>query len=410
MLIATSEWAFSRRVLPAGIEAHGERSAAGRSRRPVRGSVGGDEVRAITVRRATVAAIAWALAAPAAAPADRWVIEGRGFGHGVGLSQYGAYGFAKHGKRYERILGHYFRGTEIERARERGVKVLLATQVGEIAFSGADRACGRKLRERKRYRFAAMGNRVALRSGSGARLADCGGKGSAGGDGAVVVGSEAAYRGRLVARNRSGSLDAINAVGIDAYVRGVVANEMPSSWPAEALRAQAVVARSYALASRVKGRGFDLYDDTRSQVYGGKTSETKATDRAVKATRREVVEHRGKVATTFYFSTSGGETENVEYGFPGARPSGYLKSVKDPYDDLSPYHRWHEKLSEAKLEEKLGGLVEGNLRAIEITKRGASPRIVKARVVGSRGSEKVTGPSLQYRLGLKSTWARFKQK
>ena len=81
------------------------------------------------------------------------------------------------------------------------------------------------------------------------------------------------YRGKLIARNVGGSLYAINKVGIEAYVRGVIANESPASWPAAALRAQAVAARSYALATRVNGDGYDLYDDTRSQVYNGASSE-----------------------------------------------------------------------------------------------------------------------------------------
>jgi stage II sporulation protein D len=200
----------------------------------------------------------------------------------------------------------------------------------------------------------------------------------------------------------------INSVGAEGYVKGVVANEMPSSWHQQALRAQAVVARSYGLATTRAG-AFDHYDDTRSQVYGGRTSETKATNRAVKRTKRKVVKYGGRVATTYYFSTSGGQTENSEFGFGAGSPSPYLKSVNDPYDDISPVHRWRVTYSNSAMESRLKSLFQGNLRRIEILDTGRSPRIVRARVVGSSGSSTVSGDTLRNRLGLRSTWAKFKR-
>jgi stage II sporulation protein D len=167
-----------------------------------------------------------------------------------------------------------------------------------------------------------------------------------------------------------------------------------------------VAARSYGLATLRSGP-FDHYDDTRSQVYGGKGSETRATNRAVAATRHEVVKHNGRIATTYFFSTSGGRTENAEFGFVGSSPSPYLKSVNDPYDKLSPQHRWRVRLSNSQMEARLSGLFAGNLRRLDVTKRGRSPRIVRVRVVGSNGSTKITGPALQARLGTRSTWMRF---
>ena len=107
-----------------------------------------------------------------------------------------------------------------------------------------------------------------------------------GGDALRVVG-KGAYRGSLIVVPRdSGGLYAINSVPLEAYLRGVVPNEMPADWPAEALRAQAVAARSYALAT-ADGGLWDQYDDTRSQVYGGISSETQATNQAVEATARQ---------------------------------------------------------------------------------------------------------------------------
>jgi stage II sporulation protein D len=219
---------------------------------------------------------------------------------------------------------------------------------------------------------------------------------------------EGIYRGALVVTPRSaGGLYVINAVGLEGYVKGVVPNEMPSEWPADALRAQAVAARSYGLATGATGVPFDQFDDTRSQVYGGIGSETAATNQAVDATAGRVVKYHGKVATTYYFSTSGGRTENVEFGFVGSDPEPYLKSVEDPFEDAAPYHRWKETFTQSEMEAKLGSLVQGSLRSIEVTKRGRSPRIVSARVVGSAGTTEVSGPTLEARLGLRSTWAYF---
>ena len=125
--------------------------------------------------------------------------------------------------------------------------------------------------------------------------------------------------------------------------------ESPASWPIEALKAQAVAARSYAISTPVGGGGFDQYDDTRSQVYGGASAETAKTNQAVDATRLQVVLYKGKVAQTFFFSTSGGHTENNEFSSLGfGQPAvPYLRGVDDPYeaDAGSPYEHWKRKYS-----------------------------------------------------------------
>jgi SpoIID/LytB domain protein len=362
------------------------------------------------LKRLVLAGLACALLTPAAAPAaDTFVIKGRGFGHGIGMSQYGAYGFAKHGHDYERILGHYYKGTRVDQVGAERVRVLVGGG-RRIVFSDASQACGQSLEESRSYAFERRGGGVALTSAGGNRIADCGRTGGARGGGSVVYAARGEYRGELIAVPAGGRLNAVNRVTIDDYVKGVVPNEVPASWPQDALRAQAVAARSYALATTVDGDGFDLYDDTRSQVYGGKSSELPATNTAVNASAGEVVMDGERIAVTFFFSTSGGMTEDVEHGFPGAEPRSYLKSVRDPYDDASPYHRWKLKLSRAEMESRLGSLVSGRLRGIDVVKTGASPRIVQARVEGSAGSEKVSGQALQSALGLRSTWARFKKR
>ncbi len=353
---------------------------------------------------------ALALVAPASADAVRFEIRGAGWGHGVGMSQWGARGYAKHGRGHKRILDHYYRHTRVGSAKPSRVRVLLKSGSGAVRFSGATGACGHDLDSGRTYRADREGSGVQLRTAGGERIAGCGRELEARGGKAIELEGKGTYRGDLVVRARSGGgLNAINAVDMEAYVRGVVPNEMPSDWPANALRAQAVAARSYALASRVEGDGFDQYDDTRSQVYGGKSSETKATDSAVRSTERQVVRHGSEVAATYFFSTSGGRTESSRYGFEGGDSRPYLRSVKDPYDDASPYHRWKVRYTLDEMEHRLGGLVDGRLRGIDVTKRGDSPRIVRARVEASGGSENVSGSTLQSRLDLRSTWAHFRK-
>jgi stage II sporulation protein D len=347
-----------------------------------------------------------AFANPASADAS-WVAQGKGWGHGVGMSQYGAQGFAQNGRNYRRILGHYYRDTRIGEVKPRSVRVLLST-ASLVGFTGARRACGSRVNPQRSYSFAG-GRRVSLLNARGKRLRVCGGQARARGPGGVRILGHGSYRGALVAQAGGSSLMVINAVPLEAYVKGVVPNEVPASWHRQALRAQAVAARSYGIATS-RGGAFDHYADTRSQVYRGRSSETGRTNRAVDDTRRQVVRHGGGVAVTYYFSTSGGKTENVEHGFSGGSPSPYLRSVDDPFDNISPVHSWRVTFSDRAMESRLSGLFRGNLRRIRVLETGGSPRIVRARVVGSQGSSVVSGATLRSRLDLRSTWVRFQRR
>ena len=115
---------------------------------------------------------------------------------------------------------------------------------------------------------------------------------------------------------------------------------MPHRWSIAALEAQAVAARSYALATLKPGKKFDLFSDTRSQVYGGIAYETPKTNLAVSRTAGQVLTWNGHVATTFFFSTSGGRTADVREVWPKLGDVPYLRSVPDPYDSRSPHHAW----------------------------------------------------------------------
>jgi len=285
-----------------------------------------------TIRRRAGAAIATSFvalalgAAPAAASTSMLVIEGAGDGHGVGMSQDGALGYAQHGWSAAEILAHYYTGTALGQApADFVVKVLEGTR---------------------------------------------------------VVG-----------------------VPLERYVRGVVSAEMPSGWPLAALEAQAIASRTYALTSDAGGSRFDVYSDTRSQVYLGVAAETAATNAAVAGTAGQVVTYDGKPATTYYFASSGGMTENIENSFIGAQPEPWLKSVPDAYETKSS--DWRLRMSFASAAARLSGLVRGSFRGIEVLTRGVSPRIVAAEVLGSRGDTAVSGPELETRLGLDSAWAYF---
>jgi stage II sporulation protein D len=202
-------------------------------------------------------------------------------------------------------------------------------------------------------------------------------------------------------------INAINAVALESYIRGVVPSEMPASWAPEALKTQAVAARTYALTTGKSGAGFDQYATTASQVYRGMAAEQASSDAAIAATAGQVVTYNGSPVVTYFFSTSGGQTENVEFSFVGAQANPWLRSVKDEYDSISPRHTWRFKWTKKTAAAKLKAYTRGTFRGIKVTRRGASPRIVSAQVLGSRGRVDVSGPTLRRVLGLYDTWAKF---
>src|SRR3954453_19969638 len=286
----------------------------------------------------------------AAGAAVRQIIRGAGFGHGIGMSQYGAYGFAKHGYDYKQILAHYYQGTDLSKAGSADIRVLLQTGSRTATFSGATDGGGHKLNPSKTYRVKLSGlSRVVLLYPKGKQLGHF--------DHPLDITSSAVPL-RLNGRAMNGvsgghyhgsleflpspfsGLAVVNVASLDDYVKGVVPGEMPSSWAPAALEAQAVAARSYALATDAGGPVFDQYPDTRSQVYKGADGEMPSSNAAVDSTAGQVLRYQGRIVTAYFFSTSGGQTEDVENVFYGATPEPYLKGVKDPYDNISPKHRW----------------------------------------------------------------------
>ncbi len=299
------------------------------ARAPVRGAGVLAGILAGLTLSASLATSAYAATAPAArvAPAQTLVIAGAGDGHGVGMSQDGALGYAEHGYSDQAILAHYYTGTAIGQAPPNSIV-------------------------------------------------------------RVLVGSK------------------VQSVPIERYVRGVVSAEMPSSWPLAALEAQAIASRTYALTARAGGSRFDVYSDTRSQVYLGGAAETAQTNAAVVATAGQIVTYAGKPAITYFYASSGGMTEDVQNAWPGSEPEPWLQGVPDTYD-VGPQFEWHLSMSFATAAARLRGLVKGSLRGIEVLTRGVSPRILTASVLGSAGNTPVSGDELAARLGLQDTWAYF---
>jgi stage II sporulation protein D len=354
-----------------------------------------------------VAALAAALVLAAPAVADgTFQIDGGGFGHGIGMSQYGAYGYAQHGKSYRFILGHYYQHTKLRMANPKQIiRVLLAT--GSASFSGATYAPHKRLNPNRTYSVQANADRtLALRDWKGRKVGTFNAPLSVGGPGPLLLAGQGSYRGWLEFRpdGAGAGVQTVDALHLEDYVRGVVSYEMPSSWAPEALKTQAVAARTYAITSTVEGNGFQLYRDTRSQMYGGVAAETPSTDAAVAATRGQVVTYHGKPAITYFSSSSGGHTENVEDAWPGSAPKPWLKGVSDPYDGAAhnPKHRWSVKLTIPSAQGKLGSLVKGGLVGIVVSKHGVSRRIVSAQVLGTRGRAPVSGPQLEGIFGLPS--------
>jgi stage II sporulation protein D len=324
-------------------------------------------------------------------------LSGHGWGHGLGLSQWGAYGYAKHGWTYDQILAHYYTGTSLGPAPVSTVRVLLA-QKKKVTLAAADAWAVTD----------SAGTKVALDAGTlslGPKLAVTDhpelqppytftGKQPLSVDGKQ-------YRGRLLVSTDGKKLEVVDIVALENYLKGVVPAEMPSAWPAEALKAQAVAARSYALANRHKGQGFDLYSDTRDQVYGGVAAESPSASAAIAATKGQVVVWNGKVADTLFFSTSGGRTNSALDATGTAVP--YLVSVADPYDTLSPYHDWGPVLFDGAAVAKQLKLPPPIASLTTIT--GTAGRTKSVTAVGANDTQAtVTGARFRELLGLRSTW------
>ena len=347
------------------------------------------------------------------------VVTGRGWGHGLGMSQWGARGYALHGWSYQRILAHYYPGTVLGRVGQPRVRVLLL-QGDRIVTIGCPSAM--KVSDSTGiYRQLAAGTygvssklvfpvrRVTVRDGRQAKpvvhtlgrqlsppvVVQCPH------DPLLLDGR--AYHGDLVLRRSGSTLSVVSSLPLEAYVRDVVGAEMPNGWSPAALEAQAVAARSYAVAELRPGEPFDLYPDDRNQTYGGVRAESPSTDAAVAKTSGQVLMWDGRVATTYYSTSSGGRTADIRDLDPGAAPVPYLRPVPDPYDAASPHHVWQPvSFTPEELGARLGA--GGAVSSVRIV-RGPGGRATEVDVGLVSGSvEQLTGKRVAQALRLRSTW------
>jgi SpoIID/LytB domain protein len=419
---------------------------------------------------AAIGTVAGVLGVPssAAAGADReiypvpangvYALRGHGYGHGHGMSQFGAYGAALKGLTYEQILAFYYpTATLTGRSLSRRVRVLLhdtsssrlvvdpngrkltaSTTVDGVedcvlptTFDGGETTV-------TRYRVAVVstdaGERLKLQSSTDgttwSRLPGkaCGAAWAAPLDGDIRLegatltrlvrpgGGTTRYRGALVAAFTGSRIFVVNNVLLESYLRSVVPSEMPSSWAPAALQAQTVAARTYAsygIAHPKNKPYYDVYDDTRDQMYTGVGSEIESTDAAVLATQDvdkglafRLEDADGHPAFTQFSSSSGGWT--VSGG------QSYLPAKADPYDGVpklswSP-HSWRTTLSASGIESAYGGQL-GRLRSVEITGRDGhgdwGGRVTSVTLHGSAGDVDVSGSTFRYTFGLRSEWFRI---
>jgi stage II sporulation protein D len=348
------------------------------------------------------------VAAPSASATPVFYIWGHGWGHGIGMPQWGAYGYALHGKSYTWILDHYYTGTEPGVASKTRIRVLLDVGRSRVTVSSpsawkVEDGRGRSWQlpagsrtVRTDLKVWAEGKRRSLTAPvTFTRL-----------NGGPLTADGRAYRGSIVLRKPGSTLWLLNHLGLQPYLFGVVPWEMPASWHPEALKVQAVAARSYGLANVTTGAHFDVYDDTRDQVYGGVGAEEPTTNAAVRATANEVRTYNGALATTYFYSSSGGWTAANEDVW-GYSPVPYLRSVRDRWDTISPHHNWGPtRYSRASLDAKLGGYVAGTLRDI-VVDVNASRRADSIAIRGSGGNTSMAGWEVRQVAGLKSTWFRI---
>lgn len=357
-----------------------------------------------------------------AVPADGSLrLTGRGFGHGRGMSQYGARGAARKGLTHRQILSFYYPGTTLGSSggkirvlitadTDNDVRVVPASglRVREVA-SGASYALPVSVRTSS-WRLRTLSGRTTLEYYAGAWRAYRPGGRQLSGDaefyrsGTVTLrvgGSTRVYRGAL----RLSSSDTVNVLNLDDYVRGVVPAEMPTSWEAAAVRAQAVAARTYAAFDRAahRTRNYQTCDTTSCQVYGGVASEDSRGTAAVTATANQVLTYGGKPAFTQFGSSSGGWT------VAGNMP--YQVARADPYDDYAgnPVHAWTDTLTRAAVQRAWPSL--GTLKRVVVTRRDGRGewygRVEQLVLDGSKADVTVSGSTFRSTFGLRSAWFRF---
>jgi stage II sporulation protein D len=333
----------------------------------------------------------YAATCPPAAPAGSVRFCGHGWGHGVGLGQWGAKGMALAGLNYRFIDQHFYTGTTWASLDTRNtpihVAVLWGTSTYRVVPSGpAQLTAGTRVTNiaaGQTVSFSAAGGLQKIVPTSAAtRLTVYG-----------PSGRYHAYRGSIVAQPSGGLLYVINVLPIEDYLRGL--GEVPSSWPLEAIKAQIVAARCYALTHMGSTALYDVDDTTQFQVYRGIDSESGSQNAAVDQTAGQVLMYGGRVIEAFFSASDGGHTANVSDVFGGSLATyPYLKGVIDPWDVVAPRHTWYTAVySYATLERVYFTSADiatyGHLVGLDLRDRDASDRLNTVGLIGSRGVKRI---------------------
>ena len=323
-----------------------------------------------------------------------FLLSGHGWGHGVGMGQWGAEGYALHGITYDAILAAYYPGTVLSQTTARRIRVLLADGETSLVVS-SDQPIAVVDGTGATYALPAGDTMLTTTLPYPAPLTLSPAPGAT-----LALGN--AYRGKLAISLVNGKLRAVNVVGLQQYLDGVVPAEMPSTWLPDALEAQAVASRSYALAARKPGAAYDVAAS--SQSYLGVAIESPQGDAAVNATNGQVLTYDGKVASTVYSSSTGGWTQSASDAWGGG--AAYLVSAKDPYDTISPYHSWGPVPVTGK---DLAAALALSGKPVDATvTRNASKRVTEVNVTtlahGIESPATTPGDAVTSALKLRSTW------
>ncbi len=210
------------------------------------------------------------------------------------------------------------------------------------------------------------------------------------------------YAGRLNIFIDDKDISVVNTIGVEKYLSSVVGSEMPTKWPMEALEAQAIASRTYALKQKGKSL-YDIDSTNKNQVYNGLESSTYKTTKAVRATKSLVLVYKNKLINALFHSSSAGMTENSQDVWKNQYP--YLSSVKD-FDKNNPKLRWQKRFSSEELQKLFPRI--GVIKQIEILNITNTGRVKNVKILGDYGAAKISGLDIRKKMNLKSTLVRFK--
>jgi stage II sporulation protein D len=379
-----------------------------------------------------------------------FLFQGRGNGHGLGMSQWGARGRAESGQKYRDILAAYYQGTRLDTKDTSGsVRISLTHGALDLA-----RPWARLFGPFPEIAGPVTVDGAALQVGAGAVLAFAAnssgqstvfvqtadgaqsspvvlsapitvhGQGPAGIRTNLAQTLDSDFRTGSDQRRYAGSLQIlpkggarilpVNVVSMEDYVKGVVPAEMPAYWGEEALKAQAVAARTYALrkmAANGGGGDFDLEGNEFDQAYSGLSDQRAATTAAVDATRGQVLTSGGQLIDALFSASNGGHSSDSEYGFihwnHGLKPAAkisYLRGISDPLDRGPAWQVGPLSPTEAATLLRDNGEDLGDrLLGIDVLQKSPAGRILGVRLRGSASTDEVSGPVLRSYFGLPDT-------